>query len=309
MSKNPFSFLQNPFLQSMPSTPMIDMSTLFATGRRNMEALSQAQKIMFECAQALGTRQSQMMREIMNDMTKVSREMMVEPSVNGQASRQTQQSKKALEGAISNARELAEIMTQSNREACDILNCRLAETLEEISRLMQPGASTSSVATARPKAPAAPSSASKKKVTPAKKKAKAKRAPTKKTAKKAAEKTEAKKAPAKKRKTSSQRKSAARKAVALRKAKKAAAVKVKKAAKPKSAKPTVKKATTSKAVVKSTTKKSVKVKTKTARKTASKVKAKVKKATPKKPAMRAVAANATGVSAAIQKPKVVVSNK
>lgn len=113
---------------------MMDFNQVFTTQRRNIEALSAANQVVVESAQAIARRQAEVARENVESALKASKEMMTISTPEANISRQADLARSFFETALSNLREIGEMATKSSFEAFDVLNKRAAETLEEISR-------------------------------------------------------------------------------------------------------------------------------------------------------------------------------
>ncbi len=116
--------------------PGVDMQTILEGQRRNLDALTQANKRALEGAQAVAKRQAEIFRQVMEEMTAATREYMAAASPEEKASRQTEIAKAAFQRAISNMRELADMVAQSNNEAFDVINKRVAESLDELKAMV-----------------------------------------------------------------------------------------------------------------------------------------------------------------------------
>lgn len=121
---------------------MMDFNQVFTTQRRNIEALSAANQVVVESAQAIARRQAEVARENVESALKASKEMMTSSTPETNLSRQADLTRSFFETALSNLRDIGEMATKSSFEAFDVLNKRAAETLEEISRAS--GAATGS---------------------------------------------------------------------------------------------------------------------------------------------------------------------
>ena len=112
--------------------PMAEGQALADAQRRNVEALTQANKVVVEGWQALAQRQSEIARQAVSDFTAAVQDIAGAGSVEGQMARQTELVKEAFEQAVSNARELTELGVKSQSEAVDLLNRRFTESLDEL---------------------------------------------------------------------------------------------------------------------------------------------------------------------------------
>lgn len=111
----------------------MDFNQLFSTGRRNMEALSAANQVVVESAQAITRRQAEVARANIDNALKVSKDLMTSGTPENAISKQSDLMKAFFENTLTNLREVSELVTKSSFEAFDVLNRRTAESLEEIS--------------------------------------------------------------------------------------------------------------------------------------------------------------------------------
>ena len=112
--------------------PGVDVETLVASQRKNIEALTQANKLAYEGVQALIKRQVEIARQTIEESASVARQLVEAGSPQEKAVRQTELTKDVFERALSNARELSEIIAKSNTEAFELLNKRFTQVLDEI---------------------------------------------------------------------------------------------------------------------------------------------------------------------------------
>lgn len=130
---------KNPFLDFDPKqfmgefkVPNIDPDAILAANKKNFEAVAQANQIMIESVQAVAKRQVEIIRESTEQASAAIQEMVKAGAPEEKIAQQADLMKGALEKAMSNARELAELAAKSNQEAVDVINKRVGESLEEI---------------------------------------------------------------------------------------------------------------------------------------------------------------------------------
>src|SRR4051812_30087471 len=109
-----------------------DFNQLFSTQRRNIEALSEANQVVVEGAQAVSRRQAEVIRENVESVLKASKDIFTNGTPEANISKQSDLAKSIFENTLSNLREITEMVTKSGFEAFDVLNKRAAETMEEI---------------------------------------------------------------------------------------------------------------------------------------------------------------------------------
>ncbi len=121
----------------MPGMP--DMQAMMDAQRRNIEALSQANKLAMEGAQAIARRNMEIMQQSMSDMASAMQAMMSADGAPAErAAKQAEMVKSAYERAMGNMREIAELIQRSNGEALDVLNKRFSEAMEEARGMIKP---------------------------------------------------------------------------------------------------------------------------------------------------------------------------
>src|SRR5215213_10647057 len=99
----------------LPGMP--DMEALAAAQRRNLEALSQANRVALEGAQAVARRHMEILQQSMSEMTEAMRQLTSQDAPQAKATRQAEMMKTAYEKAVGNMKELADLIQKSNSEA------------------------------------------------------------------------------------------------------------------------------------------------------------------------------------------------
>lgn len=112
----------------------LDFNQLFSTQRRNIEALSAANQVVVEGAQAISRLQAEVIRTNVEDALKASKELLTTGTPETNLTKQADFAKSIFESTLSNLREVTEMATKSGFEAFDVINKRVAETLEEMGK-------------------------------------------------------------------------------------------------------------------------------------------------------------------------------
>ena len=115
-------------LMSQFQLPGVDFATLVDRERKNIEALAKANRIAFEGWQRLVRRQAEMLQETM-------KKVVADASQQDAKKKRADLAKEGFEKALANMRELAEITTQSQKEAFDVVRKRIEENVEGIRNL------------------------------------------------------------------------------------------------------------------------------------------------------------------------------
>jgi phasin family protein len=116
--------------------PGVDVESILATQRKNIEALTKANQVAVEGMQAIGRRQVEIIRSALTDSAAQMRDLFQNLKPEERVAKQAEIAKKGLEKAIADARELAEIVSKAQNEAFEVLNKRLTESLDEVKTLV-----------------------------------------------------------------------------------------------------------------------------------------------------------------------------
>ena len=135
--------LPNPFdtdvtkLMAEFKLPGVDMETVLATQRKNIEALTKANQLAIEGLQTVARRQAEILRAGFEEASSLARELFQNQSPEERVTKQTEAAKHALEKAFGNARELSEIVGKAQQEAFQVINKRMTEGLDEVRELVK----------------------------------------------------------------------------------------------------------------------------------------------------------------------------
>jgi phasin family protein len=121
-----------------PAIP--DAEALLTAHRRNFEALSAANRIALEGAQAVAKRHMEIMQQTMTELSESLRALSGGDAPQAKAARQTELLKRAYERTVANTKELGDLIQRSNGEALGLLNRRFAEAMDEVRLLMDKAA-------------------------------------------------------------------------------------------------------------------------------------------------------------------------
>ncbi|MDJ0388247.1 TIGR01841 family phasin [Roseomonas sp. E05] len=118
----------------LPAMP--DADALAAAQRRNLEALSAANKVALEGAQAVARRHMEILQQSVSEMTQAMQGISGEATPQEKAAKQAEVLKASYGRAVANMQEIAELIQKSNTEALGVLNRRFAEAMDEVKSLM-----------------------------------------------------------------------------------------------------------------------------------------------------------------------------
>lgn len=112
--------------------PGLDVESMVAAQRKNLEALTQANQLAVEGVQALARRQVEIARETVDEVSSLVREWTQPGAPEERIVKNAEYAKQAFEKGVANAKELAELVTKANSEAFNVIQKRVAEGFEEL---------------------------------------------------------------------------------------------------------------------------------------------------------------------------------
>ena len=126
MAEQPSSMPSFDFSKLMESwrIPGVDVPALLECERKNIEALTEANRIAFEGWQALMQRQADILKETM--------EQALSSAGQQDANNRLEIARQGFEKALSNMRELAEMAAKSQREAFDVVRKRWEDNVSAL---------------------------------------------------------------------------------------------------------------------------------------------------------------------------------
>ena len=117
--------------------PGVDMSKILDAQRKNVEAITQANRIALEGVQSLMQRQAEIMQQSVEEATKMMQNFDPASDPTERVAQQTALAQEAFQQALDRMRELAEMANKSQAEAFEAIQARFTESLEEIRSGMQ----------------------------------------------------------------------------------------------------------------------------------------------------------------------------
>ncbi len=133
--ENPFAGFDVTKMMADFKLPGVDMESMMSAHKKNIEAWQKANERAAENFQGIVTRQADMVRDTMGELAETLQQISASASPEDSARRQAEVINRALETALSNLREIAEMTADSNREVFDVLNSRIMESMEEVREL------------------------------------------------------------------------------------------------------------------------------------------------------------------------------
>jgi phasin family protein len=112
--------------------PQFDMAKIMEQQQKNLDALTRSWQSAAAGASAVATKQREILEAAVKQMTEMAKEYT--PTGNPQEilAKQSEFAKKAMEAAIANTKDLAELVQKSSTEALQIIQQRMKDSFEEI---------------------------------------------------------------------------------------------------------------------------------------------------------------------------------
>ena len=134
--KNPFLDFDVTRLVSEFRLPGLDTEAMLAAQRRNIEAVTRANQLAAEGMQAVMKRQTEILRQTMEEASRMMGDIAQAGGPERQAAKQAEIAKTAFEKAISNMKEIADLMARANQDTFAVINKRVAESMDEVRVLL-----------------------------------------------------------------------------------------------------------------------------------------------------------------------------
>jgi phasin family protein len=132
----PYDFTDLTRMMKDYQVPGVDWQELMASQQKNVEALTRANQVLLEGAQAVIQREVEILQKAMQEFAEASRELMQEGDPQAQTQKRLELARTSFEAALRNMRELAEMASRANREALETINKRAMESFDEIRSAM-----------------------------------------------------------------------------------------------------------------------------------------------------------------------------
>lgn len=116
---------------SVPGLPF-DLKGAMEIGRKQIQAIGDAQQVSMEGIQTAIQRQSEIFSDLIRDQSAIVREMMGAGSPEDKIAQGADLVRKSYEKTVCGVREVEDIVAKSSREASDIISRRVASSLGEI---------------------------------------------------------------------------------------------------------------------------------------------------------------------------------
>jgi phasin family protein len=112
--------------------PTFDTHKIMEQHQKNIDAMSRSWQAMVGGVQAIADKQREILEATWRDIGEMARDYQPTAPAQDLLAKQGEFAKKAMEAAISNTRDIAELVQKSGSEAIKIIHERMQESYEEI---------------------------------------------------------------------------------------------------------------------------------------------------------------------------------
>ena len=148
-SKNQNTFFTSDFAKSftgLPANLPFDMQSIMELQRKNFQALSEASQCAVVGMQAAAQTQTELMSGLLENNSKLAKEMMADGAPEDKVSKQADILKRCYEISMNEGQKMADQMTKSNQEVADVLNKRISASLNEMKDAIEKNKKTAKAA-------------------------------------------------------------------------------------------------------------------------------------------------------------------
>ena len=117
--------------------PSFDMTKIMEHHQKNIEAMTRSWQAMAGGATAIANKQREIFEATIKELTEMAKDFKPTGSPQDILTKQTEFAKKAMEAAIANTRDIAELVQKSGTEAVSIIHGRMKESYEEIKSTLE----------------------------------------------------------------------------------------------------------------------------------------------------------------------------
>lgn len=109
-----------------------DIDGVVAAQKKNFEVLTAANQVAFEGVKAVAQRQAEIARKAVEDFSKVAKELAEPTSAEEKLVKQAEITKAGFEQAVSNLREITDLVQKSGEEVADLIQGRFVAQIDEV---------------------------------------------------------------------------------------------------------------------------------------------------------------------------------
>ena len=119
--------------------PGFDIDAMISSQRKNIDAVTTANRRVVQSVESLARRQREILRETMSEASHRAREVIAGETPEQMVARQADLAKAAFEKAVGTMTELADMVSRSCADVTDVIDKRVSESLNELKAMLERG--------------------------------------------------------------------------------------------------------------------------------------------------------------------------
>ena len=137
MPANSSNFFDTDFTKTM-RMPSVDVQAIYATQRKNLEALTEAGKMAFGGSQELAKKQAEIFHKSFEEFSEAGTSATSYASFEDATVKNAKTFKDVYQNALSNIWDLSDLASKSSTRSLGIINKRVAEAFDEVQGYFKP---------------------------------------------------------------------------------------------------------------------------------------------------------------------------
>jgi phasin family protein len=133
-TKNPFENMKDAW-EKMPKMPKIDKEAMMNSHRKNLDALSEANKRAMDVIKSISQLQSQYMKQAFDDFSSAMQDMMKIKGTNEAIEKHSSHVKNHVSKAVEHGKNITTTLAKTQKEIFDIMRNRYKEGMDEFQEM------------------------------------------------------------------------------------------------------------------------------------------------------------------------------
>lgn len=133
MTQNPFQKVQENIKDFANKMPSLDKEAIMRSHKKNMEALTEANKMAIEVMKSIAQLQSQYVKQTFEDMSLIMKDALAHPPASKEAAeKHSMHAKAQAEKAFEHGSSITATLAKSQKEIFDLMHSRYHEGAQEL---------------------------------------------------------------------------------------------------------------------------------------------------------------------------------
>lgn len=133
MTQNPFQKVQESMKEFTNKMPSLDKEAMMSSHKKNMEALTEANKMAIEVMKSIAQLQTQYVKQTFEDMSSIMKDALAHPPASKEAvAKHSMHAKTQAEKAFEHGSNITATLAKSQKEIFDLMHNRYHEGAQEL---------------------------------------------------------------------------------------------------------------------------------------------------------------------------------